>query len=61
MLNIFYIIPLHYFFLKMPNISDFVKMSNFDQNCKFSRNMGLPFGEKWWCYTGKTQDINLCV
>ena len=44
------------FFLKMTKMSDFVKMVNFHQNCKFPRNVWSSFGEKWGVHTRKTRD-----
>ena len=61
MFNIFYIITLHYFFLRTPKIADFVRMSKFDQNYEFSWNMWSPFGEKCVLYTYKTLAVNSCT
>ena len=61
MFNSIYIAPSHYFFLKMTKITDFVKMTNFHQNCNFPRNMWLLFGEKWGLHTGKTPDVIQCT
>ena len=45
----------------MTNISDFVKMINCDQNCKFPWNARSPFGEKWELHTRKTHGVNTCT
>ena len=61
MFNIFYIVSLHYFFLKITKISDFVKSTTFDQGCKFPWNEWSSFDEKWALHTRKLLDVNTYI